>query len=73
MRYVFTREDYLRKASVVGGRRRAAFWRKLGFPNLVLARAKQAELRALRKLEQEKQAKPEAKKANALLLSDREL
>ena len=27
---------------------RAAFWRKLGFPKLVLARARQAELRAQR-------------------------
>ena len=27
------------------GRRRAAYWRKLGFPNLVRARARRAELR----------------------------
>jgi hypothetical protein len=31
------------------GLRRAQFWRALGFPNLVLARARMAEIRALRK------------------------
>jgi hypothetical protein len=38
------------------GLRRAAFWRALGFPNLVLARARRAELRAQRKLEKAKAA-----------------
>ena len=34
---------------ISAGRKCAFFWRQLGFPNLVLARAKQAELRAQRR------------------------
>ena len=41
-------KDSRRAHYIHAGRMRAAFWRKLGFPNLVLARARQAELRAQR-------------------------
>jgi len=37
-----------------GAPKRAAFWRSLGFPNLVLARAAKANKRRLRLLEQGK-------------------
>ena len=40
---------------VNAGLHRAAYWRQLGFPNLVLARAAKAEKRRKRKLEEWKQ------------------
>jgi hypothetical protein len=49
MRYVFTKEDCRKAHYIHAGRMRAKFWRKLGFPNLVRARAKQAQLREERK------------------------
>jgi len=44
-----------RLGGLKGGPKRAAFWRSLGFPNLVLARAAKANKRRQRLLEQWKQ------------------
>ena len=41
--------------NIGSGRKRAAFWRSLGFPNLMLARAAKANKRGLRLLEEWKQ------------------
>ena len=41
-----------RLGGLKGGPKRAVFWRALGFPNLVLARAAKAEKRRLRRLEE---------------------
>ena len=41
-----------RLGGLKGGPKRAAFWRALGFSNLVLARAAKAEKRRQRKLEE---------------------
>jgi hypothetical protein len=43
-------QDGRRLRSKLNGRKRAAFWRTLGFPNLVLARAALAEKTRLAKL-----------------------
>ena len=49
---LFTSETALSSLNRWKGRRRAAFWRSIGFPNLVLARAAKAEKRRLRLLEE---------------------
>jgi len=41
-----------KRGGYAGGPKRAAFWRQLGFPNLVRARAAKAEKRRLRLLEE---------------------
>jgi hypothetical protein len=51
----FTHENAQSCQNIGAGRKRAAFWRAQGFPNLVLARAAKAEKRRLRKLEEWKQ------------------
>jgi hypothetical protein len=45
----FTSETALSSLNRWKGRRRAAFWRSLGFPNLVRARAAMAKIRAERR------------------------
>ena len=50
----FTRENAKAMRARSHGLRRAAFWRAQGFPNLVLARARRAEIRAEQKLEKAK-------------------
>ncbi len=54
------------------GSRRPAYWRALGFPNLVRARARQAELRAERKRLKEQEAAAQAAGADAYLESSQE-
>lgn len=43
------------------GLNRAAFWRSLGFPNCVLARAAKAEKARLKKLAETRQDKPRSR------------
>ena len=48
----FTHENGLACRNIGSGRKRAGFWRALGFPNLVLARAALANKVRLRRLEE---------------------
>lgn len=48
----FAGESALSSLNRWKGRRRAAFWRSLGFPNLVRARDAKAEKRRLRRLKE---------------------
>jgi hypothetical protein len=63
-----SREDALSSLNRWKGRRRAAFWRSLGFPNLELARNAKAERRRLRLLEEWK--RKELRRTPFALLDD---
>lgn len=54
------------------GQRRAAFWRALGFPNLVRARARAAELRAQRVAKEQQAAAERADHLDAFMESTRD-
>jgi hypothetical protein len=57
-----------KRGGYAGGPKRAAFWRQLGFPNLVRARAAKAEKRRLRLLEEWK--RDELRRTPFALLDD---
>lgn len=69
---LFDRQSALRARWRKGGLHRAAFWAKLGHPNLVKARAVWAEMRAQRKLaaEQSEQRERVAKQQQSWSLLD---
>ena len=52
---LFDRAAACKARSRKGGLRRAAFWRALGFPNLVLARAKWKQMREERAQQQKRE------------------
>ena len=63
----FTSETALSSLNRWKGRRRAAFWRKLGFPNLVLARAAKARKREERL---ERETLEEARRVNPFAMPE---
>lgn len=69
---MFNRQSALRARWRKGGLHRALFWRKQGFPNLVLARAKAKANREARKALAEQEAQHKRSGATALMESTRE-